>query len=115
MVEDDFISKDVTALYLKELCKIDHAPNADAALEMIKNNTYDAILMDINLGMGMNGLELTRVIRKMPDYTSTPIIAVTAYAMKGEKEKFLEGGCSHYLSKPYSKKDIVNLMSKVLG
>ena len=85
-----------------------------AALEKVQGRKYDAILMDINLGMGMNGLELTGEIRKMPEYFNTPIIAVTAYAMKGEKEKFLDGGCSHYLSKPYSKRDIVEIMTDIL-
>ena len=114
MVEDDYISKDVTELYLQGLCNLDHAPNAFAAMEMVKGKNYDAILMDINLGMGMNGLELTGEIRKMPNYIKTPIVAVTAYAMKGEKEKFLEGGCSHYLSKPYSKRDILEIMTEIL-
>ena len=69
--------------------------------------------MDISLRGELDGLMTTNILRKIPDYTSTPIIAVTAYAMVGDKEKFLNGGCSHYISKPFSKQELLFLLKKI--
>ena len=71
------------------------------ALNMIKNNVYDLILMDIILGHGMNGIETTKEIRKMKGYDTLPIIAVTAYAMPEDKVKFIAEGMNNYISKPF--------------
>ncbi|MGQ9798374.1 MAG: response regulator [Ignavibacterium sp.] len=56
---------------------------------------YDAILMDINLGSGINGVEATQQIGKIKGYDRTPIVAVTAFALKGDKKEFLSKGCTH--------------------
>ena len=69
--------------------------------------------MDINL-KGMNGLETVSRIREIKGYENTPIVAVTAYAMMGDKEKFLSVGCTHYISKPFFKKDLVDLLTDIL-
>jgi CheY-like chemotaxis protein len=71
--------------------------------------------MDIDLGFGMNGLEATKRIKSLPQYINTPIIAVTAYALIGDKEKFLAEGCTHYIAKPFTKDELQNLVSQVLG
>jgi CheY-like chemotaxis protein len=79
---------------------------------MAKKNSYDVILMDIGL-KGMNGLEATQEIKKLKGYEKTPIVAVTAYAMAGDKEKFLEGGCTHYISKPFKIKEFVETIQSL--
>ena len=71
--------------------------------------------MDINLGAGMNGLEVTEKIRKMEGYSLVPIIAVTAFVFPGDKEEFLNRGCTHYLAKPFTKKDLTTLVTNVLS
>ena len=70
--------------------------------------------MDINLKRGMDGKQATQKIRKMTGYENTPIIATTAYAMVGDKEDFIAAGCSHYLSKPFTKAEVITLLEKVL-
>jgi len=70
--------------------------------------------MDISLS-GINGLDATKLIRQIPGYANTPIIAVTAFAMRGDKERFLQEGCSHYLSKPFTKKTIIELLQKSIN
>lgn len=70
-----------------------------AALEIALAQQPDLIVMDIQLP-GMSGLEVTIQLRNKKEFEKTPIIALTAYAMKGEQDKFLQAGCSDYISKP---------------
>ena len=69
--------------------------------------------MDINLKGGMDGIKVTKEIRKTEGYDNIPIIACTAFAMAGDKDEFLSAGCSHYIAKPFSKKEIISLLKEV--
>ena len=89
------------------------ATNGEEALEVVKKERPDLIIMDIQLPK-MSGLEVTRKLREIPEFSRTPIIAITAYAMKGDKEKALDAGCNAYLSKPISARDLPNLIAKML-
>ncbi len=71
------------------------------AMEMTEKHHPDLILMDIQLPK-ISGLEITRQIKQKDDLKSIPVIAVTAFAMKGDEEKIMEGGCDGYISKPIS-------------
>jgi len=113
-VEDDEISVKYVSTITKFLYNIDSAKDSDEALNKIKQNKYDAILMDINLHRGMDGLELTKVIRKIDGYKSTPIVAITAFAMGHEKEEFLAKGMTHYLSKPFVKNQLLSLLESIV-
>ncbi len=113
-VEDDETSIAVVTIPLSKYYSIDVAKNADIALTKVNEQSYEAILMDINLGRGMNGEELTQVIRRLPGYEKIPIIAVTAYASEEDKKEFLSKGMSHYISKPFLIQDLVKLVNKVL-
>jgi len=114
LVEDNNTNKVITILFLKDLCKIDHAPDGNTAIELASKNKYDLILMDINLGPGINGIEVTSSIRKFPTNNSIPIIAVTGYAMPGDEEKLLHLGFDGYLAKPFTKESITNLIRSYL-
>ena len=70
--------------------------------------------MDINLHTIMDGIQTTEKIKAMEEYKEVPIIAVTAYAMVGDREKFLEAGFTDYISKPFSKNDIIELLNKTI-
>jgi PAS domain S-box-containing protein len=113
-VEDDEIAIHIVSTILAKHCEIDTAGNAETALRMAAKKNYDAILMDINLGKGMDGVKTTKLIKQMTQYANTPVVALTAYAMIGDKEEFLRAGCTHYLSKPFTKKELLALMSDVL-
>jgi two-component system cell cycle response regulator DivK len=89
------------------------ATNGEEALGVARKERPDLIIMDIQLPK-MSGLEVTRKLREIPEFSQTPIIAVTAYAMKGDKEKALDAGCNAYLSKPISARDLPNLIAKML-
>jgi len=112
-VEDDEISVAVVTFSLAKYYSIDVAKNAEIALKKMNENVFDAILMDINLGRGMNGEELTQVAREIPGYEQTPIIAVTAYAAEEDKNEFLANGMTHYISKPFLIQDLVKLLQNV--
>ncbi len=113
-VEDDDTSIEVIKISLSKQYRIEIAKDAEIALSKVKEQIFDAILMDINLGPGMNGIELTQLIRKLPNYETIPIIAVTAYANEEDKKEFLSKGMNHYLAKPFLIQDLVMLVKDVL-
>lgn len=115
IVDDDKASRDITRLFLRELCNIDVAEDGATAIRMAGEKKYEAILMDIGLGREMSGLEATKKIRKLEGCEEIPVVAVTAYAMKGDKEEFLKAGCTHYLSKPFESNTIKSLMKEILS
>src|SRR5947208_736968 len=75
------------------------ARDAIEAQEVLKNGRPDLILMDIQMP-GMDGLTLTRLLKADPAYQRIPIVALTAFAMKGDDKKALDAGCDSYLTKP---------------
>ncbi|HUH98526.1 MAG TPA: response regulator [Anaerolineales bacterium] len=78
---------------------VDEAQNATEALEYLKTRTPNLILMDISMP-DIDGYTLTRQIRAMPGFVKTPIIAMTANVMRGDRERSLEAGCDGYIQKP---------------
>ena len=75
------------------------APDAEQALQVLETFRPRLILMDIQLP-GMDGLELTRRLKDDPVHRGVTVVALTAYAMKGDDERALAAGCSGYISKP---------------
>jgi len=82
----------------------------EIALVALKTEVFDLILMDVELAGEMNGLDLVRELRK--GGLKTPIIAVTAYAMLGDREKCIEAGCNEYLPKPLPITDLIKAFAK---
>jgi|GEM_PF-271164 len=80
--------------------------NGEAALELAKQEKFDLILMDMQMPV-MNGFEATEKIRQLPEYKDVPIIALTAFAMKGDREKCLEAGATDYIPKPIDSKEFL--------
>ena len=113
VVEDDNLGVEVIKIVLNNICELAFAENGFKALDMVKVDNYAMILMDVGLGYGMNGIETTQAIRKIENYQHTPIVAVTAYAMEGDKDKFLTCGCTHYISKPFDRNSISTLMKEI--
>ena len=114
LVEDDLSNAGVIKYLLQGICNLDIVTSGEEALEQVTQKQYSVILMDIDLGRGINGIEATTQIRKIDGYKDSPIVAVTALAMQGQKEMFLEAGCSHYVSKPYDAKTLLRLIRELL-
>jgi two-component system, cell cycle response regulator DivK len=91
--------------------QVETAGNAEEALRVLTSFAPRLILMDIQLP-GMDGLQLTRVLRRDPARQHIRIVALTAYAMKGDEEKALAAGCDGYITKPI---DIERLPALVAG
>ena len=89
------------------------ASDGQEAIKMALIERPDLIIMDIQLP-GINGLDVTRKLRKTPPVSDTPIIGVTAYAMKGDREKIIEAGCDAYLSKPVDTRQLPELVARML-
>lgn len=86
---------------------------AEMALDALRSQPYDIILIDINLGLGINGVELCRSIRSIPEYKETPMGAVTAQWINTKEELFQEG-FTHYLPKPFDRDQIVEFVEEML-
>lgn len=113
IVENDIMNLDYTIAILKDYFDIESAVDGVEALNKVKLKIFDIILMDINLGKGINGIEVTRKIRKLPEYEKTPIVALTAFVLPGDREEFLASGCTHYLGKPFTKNQILELLKNI--
>jgi two-component system cell cycle response regulator DivK len=89
------------------------ATDGEQALEVAVRDSPDLIIMDVQLPK-MSGLEVTRRLRQMPAFKHVPIIAITAYAMKGDKEKVVEAGCDAYLPKPINTRELPGFVAEML-
>ncbi|NVN95588.1 MAG: PAS domain S-box protein [Bacteroidetes bacterium] len=110
-VEDNEINIQLTKVYLQNICDFEFVTDGEAAIEKVQQTQYNIILMDINLGHGIDGIETTKKIRSIKEYKDTPIIAVTGYTMPDEIENILAGGCNKVITKPFTKAQILELIS----
>ncbi|KUO61059.1 hypothetical protein APF79_12965 [bacterium BRH_c32] len=113
-VEDNKLNQEVTKLFLKDLALVDCVSDGRSAINIVNEKLYSLILMDINLGAGMDGIEATRQIRQIRGYEKTPIIAVTGYASNSDREKFIAFGLTDILVKPFNKDEILELVIQIL-
>ena len=116
LVEDNLINQKITLLTLKPLVNsIDTAINGKEALDKFGTNNYDLILMDIKMPV-MSGLVAAEKIRALESTTNShvPIIAITANAMIGDKEKCLSAGIDDYISKPYQPAALITKIRNIL-
>lgn len=119
LVEDNKINQKASISILKTLgfTNVMLAENGQSALEMIQENSYDMVLMDIQMPV-MDGYETTQKVRKMEikkNRSRVTIIAQTANAMKGDKDKCLDAGMDDYISKPIDKNELIELLCHWMG
>ena len=113
-VEDDEINALVMQKLLEKDFDIHLAYDSVECLKKIHQQQFDIILMDVNLGNGfLDGVELMQHIKALPGYQDTPIIAVTSFAMRRDKEEFLKAGFSEYLSKPIEREKIFRMINEI--
>ncbi|MCF7848645.1 MAG: transporter substrate-binding domain-containing protein [Kiritimatiellales bacterium] len=113
LVEDNKVNQKVAMAMLRKAgCLVDGVENGHDALHQLQKEDYDIVFMDCQMPI-MDGFEATRRIRQMREpYGNTPIIAVTAHAMKDDREKCLLAGMDDYLSKPVSRKQLTAIINQ---
>jgi CheY-like chemotaxis protein len=116
LVEDNLINQKIVLLSLKKLVKnIDVAVNGKEALDKFGTSKYDIILMDVQMPI-MNGYTAAKKIREIEASTNshTPIIAITANALMGDREECLAAGMDDYISKPFQIEVLIQKMRNLL-
>jgi PAS domain S-box-containing protein len=113
-VDDDEGTLSIAREFLKEILDLELVYNGTDAINLAKKKEYSLILMDINLKSEIDGVETTEIIRKIKGYEKIPVIAVTAFAMKGDREKYLNLGFDYYLAKPFKRDEIISVVKKAM-
>jgi signal transduction histidine kinase/ActR/RegA family two-component response regulator/HPt (histidine-containing phosphotransfer) domain-containing protein len=117
LAEDNVVNQKLAVVQLNQLgYKVDVVGSGGEVLDALRNLTYALVLMDCQMPE-MDGFEATRKIRAsetLPNAT-IPIVALTANALKGDKERCLEAGMNDYLSKPFTKRDLQTVIAKWTG
>ena len=118
LVEDDPSNRIPTQKLLEQAGhEVALAENGRQALELLAENDFDCVLMDIQMPV-MDGIEATRIIREseaLGPKRNIPIIALTAYAMEGDREKFLAAGMNGYVAKPVEIDSLLQGMSEAMA
>ncbi len=114
-IEDNFQNKRlVRKILTAKGFEVLEADDGLTGVEMAVNELPDLILMDISLP-GIDGVEATQRIKAYDETVDIPIIALTANAMRGDRERFIAAGCDDYLPKPISTGDLLNMINQYLA
>ncbi len=115
LVEDNRMNQEVALHFLRRAgLEVAVASQGAEAIERLIQNTYDAVLMDCQMPV-MDGYEATRRIRSLQSFATLPIIAMTANALEGDRERSLEAGMNDHLSKPIDANTLYQTLSRWLG
>ena len=114
LVEDNPSNRYLMIRMLGDDFQVIEAEDGLTGISLASKKLFDLILMDINLGAGIDGVETMHQVRKIPGYARVPIIAVTAFVMSGDKERFLDEGFDSYLAKPFSRDSLNELVGSFL-
>ncbi len=113
LIDDNVINARLAKLTLSNHYNILVANDAEEALEILKKSQPTLILMDIQLP-GMNGLQLTRLLKQNPETKNIIIVALTAFAMEGDAEKVRQAGCEGYIPKPFNVRTLADQVAGFL-
>lgn len=113
-VEDNFQNKRLVRKILSAKgYEVLEADDGESGVEIATEEMPDLILMDISIP-GIDGIEATRLIKANPDTNHIPVVALTANAMRGDRERFLAAGCDDYLPKPISTPELLRVIREYL-
>ena len=111
LVEDDLMNQVTIRRFIENNYSVIITPSSDEAMEIIKKGKVDIILMDITIKGSRNGLELTKELKVSKEFSHIPIIAVTAHAFESDRKNSLDAGCDSYISKPFTKDSLLNMIA----
>ncbi len=115
IVEDNENNVELMEMFLKDNYHIAKAYDGKSAVHLANKEHFDIILMDINLGSGIDGVEALNQIRKSGSNDNTPVIAVTGYSNVEDKWKFLSAGFSSFVPKPFTRQDLISVIDGSLS
>jgi len=114
VVDDNALNRELLRLVLEQQgYEVREAVSAEEALRMVQEIHPVLILMDCHLP-GMDGLTATRQLKRIEGISGIPVVAVTAHAMPGDRERALEAGCNDYISKPVDFSRLIAIVDKLL-
>ena len=112
VIEDNELNMKLVRTLLKlGNFQVIEAVDAETGIQLARNTDPDIILMDVQLP-GMDGLEATQILKKDPKTQIIPIVALTSYAMTGDKKKALNAGCDGYITKPINTRTFLDEISR---
>ena len=115
LVEDNPVNRRLAVFLLRSQgYQVREATTAQEAFEILEKERPDLIVMDIQLP-GIDGLEATRKLKEQTATADIPIVAVTSYVMKGDREKALAAGCAGYVTKPIDKNTFIQEVAAHVG
>ncbi len=114
IVDDEIANIEIINAVLEDEYDVCFALSGQEALDLARTHRPDLILMDIQLPE-VSGLEVTKWLKEDDDLHVIPVIAVTAFAMKGDEERIRQGGCEAYISKPISVPRFIETIKSYLG
>lgn len=114
VVEDNLDTQKLLAYQLRTHYTLTMATGIDEALQMASENRFHLFVLDINLGEKRTGIHLLQRLLELPEHRGTPALALTAYALPGDRERFLRAGFQAYLSKPFLREDLMRTITELL-
>ena len=113
-VEDNELNRRIVRDLLRRTSyRLLEAPDGEIGMAVARQERPDLILMDVQLPV-VSGIEATRTLRGEPATAETPIIAITSFALAGDEQKAREAGATAYMAKPYSPRDLLELIRRLL-
>ncbi len=113
-VEDQEDSANLVVIILKKEYNVIKAYTAAEAEEKLKTDSFKLIIIDIALQSKFDGLDLIKKLKSDDNYKDIPIIALTAHAMHGDRERFIADGADDYIAKPFNRPTLVEKIAKFL-
>ena len=114
VVEDNQDTQILLRYILNARFNLQIVSRVDDAIRTASETLFQLMLVDINLGEERTGVDLLHLIRGKEQYTNTPVIALTAYAMPGDDRKFLASGFTGYVSKPFTRNELLKAIDEAI-
>lgn len=114
IVDDDKPTCNLIRLLLSTRYNVEYALNPENALALIESYSFDLILLDINLGSGISGIDLLNKFKADTRFSTVPVVAITAYTTMGDKKKFTSMGFADFLPKPFSRAELHRVVKETL-
>ena len=115
IVDDNVQAREIAVHSLADTFRVSTATGGDDALRSIHAERPDAVLLDIHLGLSLSGEDVMRHLRSSAAFSGLPLVAVTAYGLPGDRERFLAAGFDAYLTKPFGRNDLRDAIAAAIA